>query len=503
MDNRTKEWADSRIKQEQIDKYLNKDGSNFIDENLIYSVLRQAQLRQAQPTDEKIYIREIIAKSKSLETLLPEETAALLNCEDPELIAEMEKAALEIKLKVYDNRIVTFAPLYLSSKCVNGCQYCSFREENADAVRRVLTMPEVEREIKTLAGEIGHKRLIAVYGEHPDSDVNYIAETLKTIYNSKYKTRKGFGQIRRVNVNAAPMSIEDLRILKDVGIGTYQVFQETYHRQTYEKLHPANSVKGNYLWRLYAMHRAYDAGIDDVGIGSLYGLYDWKFEVMAALLHARELEAKFGVGPHTISFPRLEQANYASGLEQTKSTHLTDEQFKKVVLCIRLSVPYTGMILTARENQKIRDQIIPLGITQTDASSKIGLGAYSENYDKQDAVRQQFILGDTRSLDEVVRSLAKQGFITSFCTAGYRCGRTGQTILDALKSGHEGQFCKLNAIITYREWLDDFATPETIALAEPIIEKEIAEVKVKNPKMYNALLDYYEKTKSGDRDLYF
>jgi len=489
----------SSIIQSQIDKYLNKDGSDFINEDLIFSSLRGAM------RPDKDYIREIIAKSKSLETLLPEETAALLNTEDPELIAEMEKAALEIKLKVYDNRIVTFAPLYLSSKCVNNCKYCSFRSENKNSVRRVLTMPEVEREIKTLAGEIGHKRIIAVYGEHPESDVNYIAESMKTIYNSKYKTRKGFGAIRRVNVNAAPMSIEDLRILKDVGIGTYQVFQETYHRQTYAKLHPKTTVKGNFLWRLYAMHRAYDAGIDDVGIGALYGLYDWKFEVMATLLHARELEAKFGVGPHTISFPRLEHADNAPGLIETKSTHLTDEQFKKVVLCIRLSVPYTGMILTARENQKIRDEVIPLGITQTDASSKIGLGAYAENLDgsEQDAVRQQFILGDTRSLDEVVRSLAKQGFITSFCTAGYRCGRTGQKILDALKSGHEGQFCKLNAIITYREWLDDFASPETIALAEPIIQKEINEVKERNPKMFNALTDYYEKTKNGARDLYF
>jgi len=497
MSNRVKEWAADRIIQSQIDKYLNKDGSDFIDENLIFSSIKKQQ------NPDKNYIREIIAKSKSLETLLPEETAALLNCEDSELIAEMEKAALEIKLKVYDNRIVTFAPLYLSSKCVNSCKYCSFREENENSVRRVLTMPEIEREIKTLAGEIGHKRLIAVYGEHPDSDVNYIAESMKTIYNSKYKTRKGFGAIRRVNVNAAPMSIEDLRILKDVGIGTYQVFQETYHHETYKKLHPAKSIKGNYLWRLYAMHRAYDAGIDDVGIGPLFGLYDWKFEVMSVLLHARELEAKYSVGPHTISFPRLEYADNAPGLDETKSTHLTDEQFKKVVLCIRLSVPYTGMILTARENQKIRDQIIPLGITQTDASSKIGLGAYAEDYSKQEAVRQQFILGDTRSLDEVVRSLAKQGFITSFCTAGYRCGRTGQKILDALKSGHEGQFCKLNAIITYREWLDDFASPETIALAEPIIQKEITEVKLKNQKMYNALMDYYAKTKDGARDLYF
>jgi len=499
MSDRVKEWADSRIIQSQIDKYLNKDGSDFIDESLIEKSLKE----QAKP--DKNFVREIIAKSKSLETLLPEETAALLNVEDEESLAEMQNAALEIKLKVYDNRIVTFAPLYLSSKCINGCEYCAFRGKNENSVRRVLTMPEIEKEIETLAGKIGHKRLIAVYGEHPDSDANYIAQSVKTIYAAKYETKKGFGQIRRININAAPMSVEDLKILKEVGIGTYQVFQETYHRKTYAKLHPSNTVKGNYRWRLYCMHRAYDAGLDDVGIGPLLGLTDWKFDVMAVLLHARELESKFGAGPHTISFPRIEHADNAPGIKETKSTHLSDAQFKKAVLCIRLSVPYTGMILTARENQKIRDEIIPLGITQTDASSKIGLGAYSEDFDysHQEAVRQQFILGDTRSLDEVVRSLAKQGFITSFCTAGYRCGRTGQKILDALKSGHEGQFCKLNAIITYREWLDDFASPETMALAEPIIQKEIAEVKEKNPKMFDALMNYYDKTKNGARDLYF
>ncbi|MDR0303703.1 MAG: [FeFe] hydrogenase H-cluster radical SAM maturase HydG [Chitinispirillales bacterium] len=499
MNNRVKEWTDSRIIQSQIDKYINRDGSDFIDENLIEKSLKS----QANP--DKNFVREIIAKSKSLETLLPEETAALLNVEDKESLDEMKKAAIEIKLKVYDNRIVTFAPLYLSSKCINTCKYCAFSGKNKNSVRRILSIPEIEEEIKALAGKIGHKRLIAVYGEHPDSDVNYIAQSVKTIYAAKYETKKGFGQIRRVNVNAAPMSVEDLKILKDIGIGTYQVFQETYHRETYAKLHNPNTVKGNYRWRLYCMHRAYDAGLEDVGIGPLLGLTDWKFEVMGVLLHARELEAKFGVGPHTISFPRIEPADNAPGIEETKSTHLNDEQFKKAVMCIRLSVPYTGMILTARENQKVRDEIIPLGITQTDASSKIGLGAYSEDFDysRQEAVRQQFILGDTRSLDEVVRSLAKQGFITSFCTAGYRCGRTGQKILDALKSGYEGQFCKLNAIITYREWLDDFASPETIALAEPIIQKEIAEVKEKNPKMFDALMNYYTKTEDGARDLYF
>ncbi len=494
---RVKEWVDKQIIPDEIERYLPEDGTDFIDEDEINAALEK------QKCPDPKYVREIIQKSRSLETLLPEETAALLNVTDSNLIKEMEEAAIAIKLKVYDNRIVTFAPLYLSSKCVNGCTYCSFREENDHSVRRVLTQEEIDREIKTLAGEIGHKRLIVVYGEHPDSDANYIAKTVKTIYGAKYKTRKGYGQIRRVNINAAPMSIADLKMLNEVGIGTYQVFQETYHHKTYSKVHPKKSLKGNYKWRLYAMHRAMEAGIDDVGIGALFGLTSWKFEVMGLLIHSRELEDTFGVGPHTISFPRLEPAENAPGIEDSSKYHLSDEEFKHAVLCLRLSVPYTGMILTARENAQLRDKIIPLGITQTDASTKIGLGAYSEKTEEQEADRQQFILGDTRSLDEVVRSLAKQGFITSFCTAGYRCGRTGQKILDALKSGHEGKFCKLNAIITYREWLDDFGSEETIKMAEPIIQREISQVKKKNPQMYDALMKYYGRTKEGERDLYF
>ena len=403
---------------------------------------------------------------------------------------------------MYDNRIVTFAPLYLSSKCVNVCTYCSFRTENGEMERRIIRKDELEKEIQTLAGEIGHKRLIVVYGEHPDSDVDYIVDTVKTIYQAEYPTKKGSAKIRRVNINAAPMSIEDLQKLKEVGIGTYQVFQETYHHETYGKVHPKNTLKGNYRWRLYAPHRAFDAGIDDVGIGALFGLYDWKFEVLGLLSHARELESRFGVGPHTISFPRLEPAHNAP-LSTQSAYIVNDDDFKHAVLCLRLAVPYTGMILTAREDAELRRRIIPLGITQTDASTKIGLGAYSEGNTTQQEERQQFVIGDSRSLDEVVRELAEMGFITSFCTAGYRCGRTGYKIMDALKSGQEGKFCKLNAIITYREWLDDFASEETRMVAEALINQEIEEVKVKTPKLYQALLEYYQKTRDGERDLYF
>ncbi|MDC7220054.1 MAG: [FeFe] hydrogenase H-cluster radical SAM maturase HydG [Spirochaetales bacterium] len=493
---KTSEWVKNRIKQDQIDRYLKPGQKDFIDDDLIWK-----QLEGAKKTD-PARIREIIKKSRSIETLSPEETAALLYVRDPQLIAEMEEAAIAIKKEVYDNRIVTFAPLYLSSKCVNSCKYCSFRLENGEMERRLVTMEELDREIETLAGEIGHKRLIVAYGEHPDSDADYIVDTVKRIYQCRFKTRKGEGQIRRVNINAAPMSIEDLTKLKNVGIGTYQVFQETYHKETYSKVHPANTLKGNYNWRLYSMHRAYDAGIDDFGIGALFGLYDWRFEVMGLIHHTHELERTFGVGPHTISFPRLEPAHNAPLATESKYL-VDDESFKHAVLCLRLAVPYTGMILTARENAELRRRIIPMGITQTDASSRIGLGAYSKETKGQVEERQQFVLGDTRSLDEVVRELAQMGFITSFCTAGYRCGRTGEKIMEMLKCGREGDLCKLNAIITYREWLDDFSSEETRAVAEPLILKEIEEVKERNPGAMKMLKNYYEQTCRGARDLYF
>jgi 2-iminoacetate synthase len=491
----TAAWVKNRIKQDQIDRYLD-DGRNFIDERKINHILEYAKNTDAKR------IREIIAKARRIETLSLEETAALIHVTDAQLIKEMEEAAAYIKQYVYDNRIVTFAPLYLSSKCVNNCTYCSFRTENGEMERRTVPLDELHKEVQTLAGEVGHKRLIVVYGEHPDSDVDYIANTIKEIYSCSFKTRHGTGQIRRVNVNAAPMAIEDLKVLKDVGIGTFQVFQETYHKPTYERVHPKHTLKGDYRWRLYAMHRAFDAGIDDVGIGALFGLYDWRFEVMGLVSHTHELEKRFGVGPHTISFPRLEPAHNAPDATQSPFM-VDDQQFKHAVLTLRLAVPYTGMILTAREDADLRRKIFPLGITQTDASTKIGLGAYSRETSEQEEKRQQFVLGDTRSLDDVVRELAQGGVITSFCTAGYRCGRTGEKIMDMLKCGREGDFCKLNAIITYKEWLDDFASEETRNIAEPVLEQEIAEVKEKNPKMYPMLMEYYTRTCEGARDLYF
>ncbi len=490
------EWYRKRINPEQVKKYLSPQGKDFIDDDLILRTLRENK------DPDKQRVQDILAKSMEIETLTLDETAALLNVRDKEILEEMRRTALEVKLKVYDNRIVTFAPLYLGNKCVNNCLYCGFRKDNDAARRRVLSMEEVRTEIEVLAGQIGHKRLVVVYGEHPETDIDYMVESLKNIYDVKVKTRKGFGQIRRVNVNAAPMPIEELQTLKNAGIGTYQVFQETYHHDTYRKLHPEGTLKGDYDWRLYTMHRAFEAGIDDVGLGALFGVYDWRFEVMGLVAHSRELESRFGIGPHTISFPRLEPADNA--LYTTQSAYqVNDEDFKRLMVVIRLSVPHTGMIITARETAEMRRDAFKFGCTQTDASSCIGVGGYGEGMSGQKGDRQQFFLGDTRSLDETIREYSEMGYITSFCTAGYRCGRTGECIMNLLKTGEEGVFCKLNAILTFREWLDDFASPETKKAGESVVEKELNEVRDKIPKLYPRLLEQYRKIENGERDLYF
>lgn len=488
------DWARNRIRREEIEKYR-PDGRDFIRDEEIEALL-------SDPTEpEPSRVRDILAKSRAIETLAPEELAVLMRVRDPELWAEMRAAAGEVKRKVYDNRIVTFAPLYIANRCVNNCLYCGLRCENTDMPRSALSMAELRRECEVLAGVIGHKRLIVVFGEHPSTDVDYMCEAIRTIYDVKVRARVGWGQIRRVNVNAPPLRLDELKALQQAGIGTYQVFQETYHHGTYARVHPSG-FKADYAWRLYTMHRALEAGIDDVGIGALFGLYDWRFEVMGLLLHARELEAALGIGPHTISFPRLEPAENAPYVQETRYA-VSDADMEKVVVLIRLAVPYTGMILTARENAEMRRRLLPLGVTQTDASSRIGIGDYAASAANQRRDRQQFVLGDTRSLDEVVRELAEMGYITSFCTAGYRCGRTGQCIMDLLRSGAEGKFCKLNAALTFREWLDDFASPETKAVGEIVLARELEEIRQRAPRGFPKFMEFYERVARGERDLYF
>lgn len=494
--NETEAWA-RRIVPEQIDRYMT-GGRDFIDDEKIHATLRQA----ASPSWARL--EEILAKSLAVQTLTPEETACLLRVDDPAMWARMRETGAAVKRKVYDNRIVTFAPLYLSNHCVNDCSYCGLRRSNTAMTRRTLSLDDVKRETAVLAGEIGHKRLIAVYGEHPAFDVHYMVDTLRAIYDTKTTTPGGGrGEIRRVNVNAAPQTVEDLKVLAEAGLGTFQVFQETYHHDTYARVHPAGTMKGDYRWRLYAMHRALETEIiDDVGLGVLFGLYDWRFEVLGLLMHNIELESRFGIGAHTISFPRLEPSANTPFLD-TLPHRVSDDDFEKLVTVLRLAIPHAGMIVTARESAEVRRRVLPLGCTQTDASTKIGVGAYAEHGPVQKNDRQQFVLGDTRSLDEVVRELAENGCITSFCTAGYRCGRTGRCIMELLRSGAEGKFCKLNAVLTFREWLDDFASPETRAVGIKVLDAELAEVRVKNPPAYPRLMESYNRIVAGERDLFF
>ena len=499
------DWVKNQVKQEEIDKYL-ENGHDFIDDAKIKRLI-------AEKTDcSKERLRDILAKAHDINLMDDEDVAYLVNIKDPEMRQEVFKAAEEIKNKVYDNRIVTFAPLYLSSKCVNGCRYCGFRADNGQQVRRVLTQEEVEAETHVLASKIGHKRLVIVFGEHPDSAVDYIADTMKTVYSVHDKVRNGVGEIRRVNVNAAPMSIADLRKLYNSGIGTFQVFQETYDHEIYAQMHPSNTLKGNYRWRLYAHHRAMEAGIDDVAIGCLFGLADWRFDVLGMVAHARDLEKHFGLGPHTVSVPRLEKA-IGTDFSFIKNW-VSDEDFRYLVAVLRVAIPYSGLIVTNREKPEMIKSLIDI-ITQRDADTRLGIGAYAEadrlgqlGKEFQSLEKEQFEIGDSRSLDLIIRELAETGHIVSFCTAGYRCGRTGKKIMNLLKSGQEGCFCKLNAVLTFQEWLDDFASDETRQIGMAVIHKELDAVKARVGKdfsqnVYDSFIKSYENVVNGHRDIYF
>lgn len=490
----TKPLLEKMIKRDEIDRYY-QNGRDFINDEAIHEEI------SANSKPDKQRVRDIIQKALAIQTLSGDEVAALLAVDDPELIDEMAAAAWEIKHKVYDNRVVTFAPMYISSYCVNRCRYCGFSADNIHEKRRCLTQEEIKREAEAMI-RLGHKRVMAVFGEHPMTGAEFIAESLDSIYSASAQMRRGLCNVRRINVNAAPLSIDDLKVVQKAGIGTFQVFQETYDHKIYREMHPQDTVKGDYGWRLTCMHRAFDAGIDDVSLGVLFGLNpDWKFEVAAMCTHARELERFVGIGPHTFSVPRMHAAS-GSEVANAKS-NFSDDDFFKAVLVLRLAVPYTGLIVTARETKELRDRCLRIGLTQMDAGTRIDIGGYSEGNVGQKMDEQQFILGDTRSLEEMIVDLAKQGVITSFCTAGYRCGRTGGCIMDALKTGREGTFCKINAVLTYREWLDDFASPESIAACEPVIQAELAAIKEMYPKFYPVVLERYNRIVAGERDLYF
>lgn len=460
--------------------------SGFINDSLIRENLESGKKAS------KAEIREIIAKSLDKNRLDPEETAKLLQVNDSELLEEMFQGARQLKKDIYGNRIVYFAPLYIGNKCINNCLYCGFRRDNSSIVRQTLTPEELEEQVKILESK-GHKRLILVYGEHPYYGADFIAETMKIVYN----TKNDKGEIRRVNINAAPLDVDGYKKLKEAGIGTFQIFQETYHYDTYKLLHPEGDMKSDYEWRLTGLDRAMEAGIDDVGIGALFGLYDWKYEVMGLIYHTIHLEEKYGVGPHTISFPRIEPAIDTDFYDQTKYK-VSDDDFKKIVSILRLSVPYTGMILTARENPEVRREVIPLGVSQIDAGSRIGIGGYTKDDYIPD--KEQFHLGDMRSLDSIIGEMSDNGFLTSFCTACYRLGRTGENFMSKAKPGEIQNFCRANAVLTFKEYLLDYASEETRKKGEKIIAKELAMIEPNRRKLIEEKLKLVE---SGKRDVYF
>lgn len=438
-------------------------------------------------------VREIIAKSLNKQRLEPEEMAVLINTEDPELIEEIKKGARDLKTRVYGNRIVLFAPLYIGNDCVNDCTYCGFRCSNTETLRKTLTLDELQREIEALEDK-GHKRLILVYGEHSSYDAQFIHDTVKKVYS----VRKGNGEIRRVNINAAPLDEQGYRLVKDAGIGTYQIFMETYHEQTYRKVHP-KGPKSSYLWRLHGLDRAFRAGIDDVGIGALLGLYKWQFELMALLYHTIHFEETFGVGPHTISFPRIEPA-LGSELSKNIPHEVSDEDFKKLVAILRLAVPYTGLILTCRESVELRNEVLAFGVSQIDAGSDIGVGAYASQ-DPESAKKSQFVLADGRSLDQVIGELADAGYVPSFCTACYRMGRTGEHFMEFAVPGFVKRYCTPNAVLTLLEYLNDYATPETREKGLRQIEAELDAMPEGEKK--EALKVRIKKVNQDQRDLYY
>ncbi|MHB2153810.1 [FeFe] hydrogenase H-cluster radical SAM maturase HydG [Calditrichota bacterium GD2] len=473
----------------RIELKLSQHALDFIDEHKL-----QTLLQRPHPGPEQV--REVIAKSLSKEALQIDETAVLLRTTDPQLVEEIFEAARKLKRDVYGNRIVLFAPLYIGNYCVNDCAYCSFRRSNKNAVRRTLTPQEIVQQVEALEDK-GHKRLILVFGEHPHYDASFIAETVRSVYQIK----KGNGEIRRVNINAAPLDHEGFRIVKQAGIGTYQIFMETYHHETYQRVHPPDTFKGDYLWRLDALNRAFEAGCDDVGIGALFGLYDWRFEVLGLVAHSLFLQEHYGVGPHTISFPRLQPA---LGAETQYPYLVNDYDFKRLVAILRLSVPYTGMILTAREGAELRREILAFGVSQIDAGSRIEIGGYTEIGDAQVQVleKEQFKLGDLRSLDEVMRQLLEDDYLPSFCTACYRLGRTGEHFMEYAIPGFIQNFCTPNGLLTLAEYLEDYASEQTRAAGKALIERELK--KISDQRIVKAVQQRLKKIREeGQRDLYF
>jgi len=468
---------------------MSSKAEEFISHEEILETIEYAEKNKSN----RELIESLLKKANEYKGLTHREAAVLLECDIPELNKEIEELAVKIKEKLYGNRIVMFAPLYLSNYCVNGCTYCPYHYKNKHIRRKKLSQQEIIEEVTALQ-DMGHKRLALEAGEDPvNNPIEYILESIKTIYSIKHKN----GAIRRVNVNIAATTVENYKKLKDAGIGTYILFQETYHKENYEKLHPTGP-KHNYAYHTEAMDRAMDAGIDDVGCGVLFGLENYKYDFVGLLMHAEHLEAAKGVGPHTISVPRVCPADDIDKNDFTNA--VPDDIFHKIVAVIRIAVPYTGMIISTRESKKSREKVLKLGISQISGGSKTSVGGYAQEEAEEDN-SQQFDISDTRTLDEVVNWLLDGGYIPSFCTACYREGRTGDRFMTLVKSGQIANCCQPNALMTLKEYLEDYASEDTRRKGEAVIEKELENIP--SEKVKGIAKGYIDNIRLGKRDFRF
>ena len=464
-----------------------KIATEFIDDGEIRDTLRYAD----ENRDNLELIARLIEKAGECKGLTHREAAVLLACEDEEMLSRIFRLAEQIKQEFYGNRIVLFAPLYLSNYCVNGCTYCPYHQKNHHIPRKKLTQEEIRREVIALQ-DMGHKRLALEAGEDPvNNPIEYILESIETIYSIKHKN----GAIRRVNVNIAATTVENYRKLKEAGIGTYILFQETYNKEQYELLHPTGP-KHNYAYHTEAMDRAMEAGIDDVGCGVLFGLNLYRYDFVGLLMHAEHLEASFGVGPHTISVPRLRNADDVDVGDFENA--ISDELFQKIVAVLRIAVPYTGIIVSTRESQRTREKVLRYGVSQISGGSRTSVGGYA---DEEEADSSQFEVSDQRSLDEVVNWLLRLGHIPSFCTACYREGRTGDRFMTLVKAGQIKNCCLPNALMTLKEYAEDYASPDTRRLALEAIAREVEEIP--NPKVKEIALKNLHGLDEGLRDFRF
>lgn len=466
-----------------------KKAEEFISHDEILDTLKYAE----ENAGNRELISSIIEKARACKGISHREAALLLECNDPELLEEIFSLAKEIKQKFYGNRIVMFAPLYLSNYCVNSCVYCPYHIKNKTIARKKLSQEDIEREVIALQ-DMGHKRLALEAGEDPlHNPIEYILESIKTIYGIKHKN----GAIRRVNVNIAATTVENYKKLHEAGIGTYILFQETYHKENYERLHP-RGPKSNYAYHTEAMDRAMEGGIDDVGLGVLFGLNTYKYDFTGLLMHAEHLEATYGVGPHTISVPRICSADDINAADFENA--ISDEIFQKIVAIIRIAVPYTGMIISTRESQKSREKVLELGISQISGGSRTSVGGYAVEETPEEN-SSQFDISDNRTLDEIVSWLLKLGYIPSFCTACYREGRTGDRFMSLVKTGQIANCCSPNALMTLQEYLEDYASPETKALGTKMIREQME--KIPNPAIKRRAIENLKYIGEGKRDFRF